>query len=241
MSSRIAKSNALKAIQNTIESGDTESVIVEIDEEVTLEETQLSVPVVTQNAPEGMSLDLCKQYKRKVEFCNRELITIHDKSVNKKDQGSANRGNIYVDLQAGMFEALKVNFMKLVKREFEIIPIASPKIELYGEAEERICLDLRMVIKEVEHKVKLIVHNTKCSINVQGCGDSYSQKFDHLDNLTAGEYFASHVIAKVVKIIDDSVDISKLNDYLRKLATEATSKEEFKLSLQSLCKRFQKL
>ena len=63
MSSRIAKSNTLKAIQNTIESGDTESVIVEIDEEVTLEETQLSDPVVTQNAPEGMSLDLCKQYK----------------------------------------------------------------------------------------------------------------------------------------------------------------------------------
>ena len=57
MSNRIAKSNALRAIQNTIESGETESVIVDIDEEVTLEETQSSVPVVTQNAPEGMSLD----------------------------------------------------------------------------------------------------------------------------------------------------------------------------------------
>ena len=105
---------------------------------------------------------------------------------------------------------------------------------MYGEAEERICLDLRMVIKEVEHKVKLIVHNTKCSINVQGCGDSYSQKFDHLGNLTVGEYFASYVIAKVVKIIDDSVDISKLNDYLRKLATEG--KRLVKKSSNSYCK-----
>ena len=119
-------------------------------------------------------------------------MRIHDRSANKKDQGSANRGIIYVDFQAGMFEALKVNFMKVIKNEFDIRPVDTPKVEMYGDAEERICLDLKMTVKDIERKVKLKVHNTKCSLDVQECGDSYSKKYSHLGNMTVGEYFATN-------------------------------------------------
>lgn len=95
MSTRLAKNNALKAIQNSIESESTENVLVETYEDeaevVTVEETNILVPTVTQNAPEGLNLDLCKQFSRKIEYCNRELMRIHDRSANKKDQGSANK------------------------------------------------------------------------------------------------------------------------------------------------------
>ena len=129
-----------------------------------------------------MTLDLFKQYKRKVDFCNRDLFRIHNKSLNKKDQGSGDRGIVYIDFQAGMFEALKINFLKCVANDFNILLTAQPKIELFGQAEERICLDLKMVVAGSEHFVKVIVHNTKCSLHVQGFVEKYNKKFDHLDN-----------------------------------------------------------
>ena len=135
MTGRAAKSNALKAIHSSIE-----EVVEEIDNEP---ETCLNFqPTVTQNAPDGMSLDLNKQYKRKVECCDREVIRIHNKALNKKDQGSADGGLVYVDFQAGLFEALRLNFFQCIEKDYGIVPVAQPKIELYGNAEERICLDL---------------------------------------------------------------------------------------------------
>ena len=234
MTSRVAKNNAMKALQNSVEN----------DEEVSLDENCLNkysnivenvaildipnvekiftTPRVTQNASMGQTLDLIKQYKRKTEFCDRDLIRIHNRAVNKKDNGSQNKGLIYVDFQAGMFEALKVNFMKSVENDFEyeIKPIAAPKVELYGQAEERICLDLSMKVQGTEHDVKIKVYNTRCSLDVQGFHDDYSKRFDHLQNLTVGEFFAEHIITKVVEKISKNVDIIKLNDYIRSLATE---------------------
>ena len=76
-----------------------------------------------------------------------------------------------------------------------------------------------MVVSGFHHDVKVIVHNTKCSLNVQGC-NKYDKRFDHLNNRTVGLYFAEDVINKVVMKINEKVDISKLNDFLRNMATE---------------------
>ena len=102
--SRIAKNNAMKAIYNSkddslpLEAGECEDTVETSD--AILNGKPFTVPVTSQNAPEGFSLDLFKQYKRRVDFCERDLIRIHDKSVNKKDNGSENKGLIYIDFNA---------------------------------------------------------------------------------------------------------------------------------------------
>ena len=88
---RIAKSNALKAIHNnTIE----ENQIEDISSDKALTDNaapppRTLVPVITQNAPEGMTLDLGKQFKRKIEYCDRELMRIHNKDTNKNTKDLA--------------------------------------------------------------------------------------------------------------------------------------------------------
>ena len=47
-----------------------------------------------------------------------------------------------------------------------------------------------------------------------------NKKFEHLQNLTVGEYFAKHIITDIVEKINNAVDINKLNDHLRVLAME---------------------
>ena len=56
-------------------------------------------------------------------------MRIHDKSLNKKENGSEDKGLIYIDFKAGMFEALKVNLMKCLQTDFDRKMIADPKVE----------------------------------------------------------------------------------------------------------------
>ena len=110
--------------------------------------------------------------------------------------------------------------MKCIEKDFDVKPIAAPKVEYYGEAEERICLDLTMKVHGNKHDVKVKVYNTRCSLDVQGFHGDYTKRYDHLNNLTVGEYFAKHVIFSVVEKINKTVDIKKLNNHLRVLAIE---------------------
>ena len=126
MHSRAAKNMALKAIKS--------SNLNDEDIEVIESEKAYTVPVVTQNAPEGFSLDLFKQYKRRIEFCDRDIIKIHDKLKNNKEKGSEDKGLIYVDFNADMFEALKQNFMNCIIKSFNGKLLTDPKIEYYGDA-----------------------------------------------------------------------------------------------------------
>ena len=139
---------------------------------------------------------------------------------NKKDQGSEDGGLVYVDFQAGMFEALKLNFLKLDVNDFEVVPIAQPKVELYDQTEERICLDLSMKVKDFDHFIKIKVHNTKCSLDVQGFYGQYEKRYEHLDNRTVGEYFSQEVISALVQKINNEVDVNRLNNHIKNLATE---------------------
>merc|ERR1719244_215936 len=119
-----------------------------------------------------------------------------------------------------MFEALKQNFLSCLMNTYAIMLIADPKIEFYGKALERVCLDLRMKVGDFTHDVKIKVHNTKCSIDVAAFHSKLDQRFVHLNNLTVGEYFAEFIITEIVEYIDKTVDITKLNDHLRVLASE---------------------
>ena len=77
-----------------------------------------------------------------------------------------------------------------------------------------------MKVEGNKHDVKIKVYNTKCSLDVQGFHGDYAKRFEHLHNLTVGEYFAKHVICRVVDKINKTVDINKLNNHLRVLAIE---------------------
>ena len=106
MTSRIAKNNAMKALQNSVENEDEVSMdencvnkYSNIVENVAIldipnVEKPFTIPRVTQNVPMGQTLNFIKQLKRKAEFCDRELIRIHNRAVNKKDNGSQNKGLI---------------------------------------------------------------------------------------------------------------------------------------------------
>ena len=54
--------------------------------------------------------------------------------------------------------------------------------------------------------------------------------------MTVGEYFAEHVITKVVEKISKNVDISKLNDHLRVLAAEGRKVAVKSKALKKNCK-----
>ena len=230
MQARAAKDNALKAIRSTNDNSED----VKLAEDSQSGNT-FTVPIVSQNAPQGCSLDLFKHYKRKIEFSERELIRIHDKNINTENKGSSDKGLVYVDFNAGMFEVLKLNFLDCLNLHFNVKLLADPKIEYYGEALERVCLDLNMRVSEHSHDVKVKVPNTKCILDVAGFHDEVGKRFPHLFNLTVGKYFANHIITKIVDRINDNVDISKLNDFLRIMATEGKNVARGKSKARRVC------
>ena len=95
-----------------------------------------------------------------------------------------------------------------------------------------------MVVDGHEHFVKVKVHITKCSLDVQGFKDKSNKRFPHLENRTVGEYFAHVVIVNIVSKIRKLVDIIKLNDHVRVLASEGrkASKSKNTTSISVSCK-----
>ena len=57
---------------------------------------------------------------------------------------------VYVDFNAGMFEAIKKNFIQVLKERCETEINCKPKVETYGnlKAEERFIMDLAMTVKK---------------------------------------------------------------------------------------------
>ena len=48
-----------------------------------------------------------------------------------------------------------------------------------------VCIDLQMKVGEHSHDVKVKVHNTKCSLDVNGFHGIVAKWFEHLDNQLA--------------------------------------------------------
>ena len=211
-----------------------------VNENVIVDAISYSMPSTSQNAPHGGSLDLCKQYKRRADYCDRDLIRIHDKSKNKKDGGSEDKGLIYIDFNAAIFEALKINLLKCLEQDYDTILTLDPKMEFYGDALERICIDLQMKVNHKTYDIKLKIYNTKCSIDVARQKGTLNERIENLFNLTVGEYFAMHVIAKIVEKINQSFDITKLNMHLKKLANEGKKAAKTKASNKKHCKECKK-
>ena len=93
-----------------------------------------------------------------------------------------------------------------------------------------------MKVNDHRHMVKVKVHNTKCSLDVQGFKDNHTKRFNHLGNKTVGEYFAYVIITEVVQKISKLVDISKLTDHLRILATVGRKAAKAKPTISASCK-----
>ena len=107
-----------------------------------------------QNKGMDSDLNFSKQYKRLIDSCERDIFKIHEKEpgcTNKNIKGtSIDKRMLYVEFNAGMFEAIKKNFVRVLKEHFETTISEKPKVETFGEmkAEERILLDLTMSVKK---------------------------------------------------------------------------------------------
>ena len=187
------------------------------NEKAKLKNTNI-IPIITQNS-KMYDLNYFKQFNKQLEYCERDLYRIHDPVKNKNDHGSKDHGLVYIEFNAGLFQAMKTNMMSLAKEQ-NIILTTDPKIELYGNAEERMLLDLKVPIKDQEHFIKMKVYNTACGMDFQALKHNTDKRFDHLDGRTVGEYFAQTIVVDIVNTISKKIDIQKLNNYIKKLAIE---------------------
>ena len=115
------------------------------------------IPISTQNGKD-FDLNHFKQFCKVLDSCKREVVKVHDKEARAKDKGSKDRGSVYVSFNGAMLLVLKTNMMKIAKSKYGVTLCADPKIELFGTAEERMCLDLKVKLKEQDHFLKMKVY-----------------------------------------------------------------------------------
>ena len=84
------------------------------------------IPIVTQNSKK-YDLNYFKQFSRRIEHCERGLYRIHDPVKNKNDHGSKDHGLVYIEFNAGLFQAMKSNMMKIATH-YNINITSDPKI-----------------------------------------------------------------------------------------------------------------
>ena len=87
---RIVKPVNLKEISFSEE--EVEDTVANVDTSpLEVIEDPNATPILTQNAKE-FDLNHFKQYKKRIECCNRNNMRIHNKNTKPKDHGSADRG-----------------------------------------------------------------------------------------------------------------------------------------------------
>ena len=132
-----------------------------------LKEDDLRQPIV-QNKAKGIELNFNKQYKKILEYCDRESYEIHEKEKNPDDKnvkGAQNKSCVYMDMNAGLLEASKKNLVRILEQNMNVTLAKKPKVETYGtsKAMERILLDMKMVVENNEYDLKLRVFSRCCS------------------------------------------------------------------------------
>ena len=142
---RGSKDKANQRIENMSESDDISSD----ESDIALKMNRN--PIVTKNA-ESSDLNFVKQYKNRLQYCNRGLFAIDTK------RGSKNKEKmeyICIDFQTGLFEALKKNAIAILEKELSVAVTGRPKVELYGlkSAEEKFCIDLEIEVEGKKHVV----------------------------------------------------------------------------------------
>ena len=81
------------------------------------------------------------------------------------------------------------NLNKEYKAELTQIPNVDMVGEQGSEIESRVLIDIKLNLQEHDHKVKIKVYNTKCSMDFQATGGSINKKFIYLSNQTVGRIY----------------------------------------------------
>ena len=163
-----------------------EETLIDGEDDFTLEERSDEFVPIVFNKAKNSELNLNRQYKRRVNHCQgRKVFRIHD-FTKPGDHGSKDKSLVYVEFQGGMFEAMKKNLVAVLKKRHGVVKTNDPKVETFGksEAEERFCLDMKMVVAEHSHNLKVKIYNTACSLDAQGLSKEMHTIFKHLDNKT---------------------------------------------------------
>ena len=212
---RSSKDKAIKALNTNVHSEEEEN-----DEN--------NVDIVKRNVS-ITNINMGKQFEKFAEHCDRkELFRVHDPKENSGDSGS--EGVVYVEFQAGVFEALRNNMMRILNHEYQASFTQDPHIDLVGkgstEVESRVLLDMKITLNEVSHMVKIKIYNTKCTMDFQATKENPNLVHEHLGNETVGRHIASKVIPKVIEKLssEPGIDFQQINKKWRKLATEGAEK-----------------
>ena len=208
------------------------------EDDVTLEERcgKSNNPKVVHKG-KNSDLNFEKQYKRRVNHCvGRKLFRIHD-FTKPNDHGSLDKSLVYVEFQGGLFEALKLNMIEILRNLHGIEKSGQTQVETFGisEAQERYCIDMNMTVDNHVHALKLKIYNTACALDAQGMGKELHSIFEHLQNKTVGEYFVTVVIPKVVEYINGKVNVKELNEKYLRLAREGVKATRKNKLLCSTC------
>ena len=67
-----------------------------------------------------------------------DMFKIHAKNLRPKDQGSKDKGLVYVAFNSGMFEAIKKNLMKFLIDANKVGLTKQPKIEYYDSFSDKV-------------------------------------------------------------------------------------------------------
>ena len=240
MTGRPSRQAAIKASAKLCETSSKEDEVIDLIDTITDDAISRNVPIIVKKSISS-NLNLPKQYQRKLECCEREPYKIHETEPGKKDKktkgSKVDKRLMYIDFNAGVFEGLKKNFVRVMKDDFGIILTETPTLQTFGakEAEETVLLDLKIVVSGNEHEVKAKIYNTKCSMDVEAKGTSPENKFKHLGNFTVGEYFARKIIPEFVDNISLRLNIKMINEECRKLALKGLKEIDKSVNVCLVC------
>ena len=112
--------------------------IEDVDKNMTKKKTKTSgkpkstsiVPIIKQKSKE-YDLNYFKQLTRRMEH----MIRIHDPTKNKNDHGSKDHGLVYLEFNAGLFQAMKSSMVKTRLISIVSKPIRMIRIDIHGVPE----------------------------------------------------------------------------------------------------------
>ena len=114
--------------------------------------------VIRENVSE-VNLNLEKPYSKFSEHCDRDLFKIHKPIENKGERGSVKDERlVYCEFKAGVFAALRLHMIRILKTDFYGKIVKNPKIQTNGtgknEAETRKIVDVKITVEGKDHKVQ---------------------------------------------------------------------------------------
>ena len=149
--------------------------------------------------------------KKKAQYRHREGGPASIRTTNRKGEQTDYSGSSSVDLETGPFEFLKKGgFVELVNTDNRIVEIKTERIvtantEDVGEAGIEFIGEAKILMENVEHKIKVKLFTTSCSVQSQG--DKKCYKTESEDKKSPPQYFSDIVVKFITKVAGQNPEL----------------------------------